>query len=141
MPTQDRQIEITPVNSYGSEKDAHQTILAELRRDLVEVTAQVRLVVDARTKRAQKAAFVGVEMTRDTIKANPFASIIAATAIGAAVALLVVPPKRRARTLTNIREWAPQVTRADLQEMVESYRRQRQMPSRVHRYFRFLSVL
>jgi ElaB/YqjD/DUF883 family membrane-anchored ribosome-binding protein len=118
MLTPDRPISMPPNSSYGAEAEAHETTLAELRNDLAEVTADVRRVIDARTKRAQQAASAGIDMARDTIKANPVASMMVATAVGAAVALLIVPAPHAAPRLRNIREWAPHVTRADLQEMM-----------------------
>jgi ElaB/YqjD/DUF883 family membrane-anchored ribosome-binding protein len=98
----------------------HDATIAELRNDLAALFDDVKRVVDARAARVQETADVGLDFARETIKSHPVASLAFATVVGAAAAILLVPASRPTSNLSKIRDWAPQLTRADVQEMIGS---------------------
>jgi ElaB/YqjD/DUF883 family membrane-anchored ribosome-binding protein len=120
MPTPDRSDEFVPNKTTTGAPGGVEATLVELRNDLATLVAEVKQVVETRSARAQEAAHVGLDATRDTIRSNPVASLAIATVIGAAAAMLLVPAKPTTRRLSQLREWTPAITPADLHDIVRN---------------------
>lgn len=105
--------------------------LAELRRDLAAIVADVAQVVEQRAAQMKDGvvdgAEAGLDATRQTIRSYPLASLGAAALLGAAVAVMLTPTPQRSSGLSRLSgrlsDWTPDVTRADLDAMARRLQR------------------
>jgi len=125
MPTPDRMENFGASRVMPEPERAAQ--IAELRKDLASLVAEVAQVVEARAMQAKDATVeavdTGLGATRECIRSYPVASIATATVIGAALATLLVPSRPQRSGVARLRAWAPDITRADLREMAGELQR------------------
>jgi ElaB/YqjD/DUF883 family membrane-anchored ribosome-binding protein len=100
---------------------------AELRRELAMITSNVSIIIETRAAQAKQmateAAEAGLQTTRETIRDYPVASIAVATILGAALAIALTPATRRPSLTARLGHYVPEVTRADLNDMVRHFQR------------------
>lgn len=87
--------------------------LDALKVELAMLRDEVAKVVEYRAKQAQRAAQAGVSVARDTVTEYPLASVATAFAVGAAVGLVLISPRKSAPARFGTFEHADQM-RADL---------------------------
>ncbi len=119
MATPDQTSDAASRTTTGPDRSAQ---LAELRKDLSILVADVKKVADARVVQVRDAATEGVSATRDIIRSYPVASVAVATIIGAAAAIIILPASQ-ARPTSRFRAWMPDITQADLREMAHGLQR------------------
>ena len=106
----------------GGESQDHD-VLAELRRDLGAIVADLTKVVEVRSAQAKAAADQGLDAARDTIRTHPIAAIAVATLLGAGVAIAFSSPPRTTRSPSRLSDWAPPTSRAELMHRAEGVQR------------------
>jgi len=94
-------------------------VLAELRRDLSVIVAELTKVVEERSAQAKLAADQGLVAARGTIRTHPIASITVAALLGAGVAIAFASVPRSPRTASRLADWAPPTLRAELMRLAE----------------------
>jgi hypothetical protein len=101
--------------------------LVVLRQDLALLVGDVARLVEARAAQAKACATdsvtAGLDASRSTIRAYPVTSIAVATVIGAAVAIMITSQPRRPNLSARLGHMVPDITRADLGEMVHHLQR------------------
>ena len=124
MLMEDRKTHGSANHPVINDRDDPDATLAELRKDLASLVADVKLVVEERAAAAKNAADMGLDAARDTIRTYPVSSMAIATLVGVAAAVALTAGTRRPRSLSaRIGEWAPGITRSDLQEMASNLQR------------------
>jgi len=91
-----------PASSTMPEAD----VLAELRRDLAAVVADLKREVEARGADAGAIAQQGVGATREIIVRHPVVAIGTALLLGAGLGLLVMPPRPVRSRSARAYDWA-----------------------------------
>ena len=111
-----------------SVQDTAETTIAELRDSVSALAKEVATIAERRTRAARETAVetaeAGAAELRRTIRRQPAVSMAVAAAVGAVLALLVVP--RFGRTAAPVSRWdryAPNVTRADLYDLADNIQR------------------
>jgi hypothetical protein len=99
---------------------------ADLRRELEMIASNVDIIIETRSAQAKelatKATAASAESTREMVREYPVTSIVAATLLGSALAVVLTPSPRPSRA-ARIGHFMPDVTRADLNEMAGKLQR------------------
>lgn len=117
-------------NSVGAPVDSsddQSSDLETLRQELAQLVGDVGRIIEARAAQAKQVAVVGVEVgldaSRNTIRAYPVTSIAVATIVGASLAIMLTTPSRRPSLSARLGHMMPDVTRSDLNDMARQWQR------------------
>ena len=110
--------------SHAPSQQAADTTLAELRSNVTAIAKEVAALAERRARIAGEAAAAtaeaGVSQLRQGIREQPVVAVAIAAAVGALVALAVVP---RSRPASRWDRWTPNISRADFYELADNLQR------------------
>ncbi len=109
-----------------SQVGKNETTFEELRKSVTEIANEVSKIAEKRGAAVRDAAQAGTSEVRRTIRRQPVISMGVAAAVGAILAITLVPRWGGRAKTSRWEAWAPNmpsVTRADLYDMADNIQR------------------
>ena len=101
-----------------------QAVLAELRKDLGVIVADLAKVVEERVAQAKAAAIEGMdqglEAARSTIRTHPVSAIAVAALLGAGLAVALTSAAQPTRDASRLATWSPPTSRDEFMQRARS---------------------